>query len=196
MATIPRKLVGREFTPAEAAKISGVSTVLQRDWRRRGLLPAKDQEGWAKFTVVDVIEMAVMKAMSDSGFSVQAAMMFAIASTLPTIAALELIPGVVVVEGNATLEKRERILSNYDGGAARYLLAPLSRTDTAPEIEHTSDLRLIPELLEKSGAFHALVIDHAALARMIADRAGLPLFRINAEVDDESLGPPVRARQG
>ncbi len=48
------------FSPAEAAKMSGLSVVNQRDYRRKGFLPS--HEGRARFTVYDI---AVMRALID-----------------------------------------------------------------------------------------------------------------------------------
>lgn len=56
-----------EFTPAQAAHITGVSATLQRDWRRRGLLPKKDDARRTKFTLEDLIVMAAMRNLSDAG---------------------------------------------------------------------------------------------------------------------------------
>lgn len=53
------------FSPAEAEKVTGVGTALQRDWRRRGYLPAGD--GHARFDIFDLSRMYVMKLLSDRG---------------------------------------------------------------------------------------------------------------------------------
>lgn len=53
------------FTPAEAERITGVSTALQRDWRRRNLLPS--MSGHARFDVFELARMAVLKHLADRG---------------------------------------------------------------------------------------------------------------------------------
>jgi hypothetical protein len=53
------------FTPAEAARITGVSTDSQRDWRRRGFLP--QVEGHARFDAFSLVELWAMKMLSDRG---------------------------------------------------------------------------------------------------------------------------------
>jgi hypothetical protein len=53
------------FTPAEAERITGVNTASQRDWRRRGYLPAN--EGHARFDVFQLARMLVLKVLSDRG---------------------------------------------------------------------------------------------------------------------------------
>lgn len=53
------------FTPAEAEAITGISTALQRDWRRRGIFPKTD--GHARFDVFGLAKMLAMKMLSDRG---------------------------------------------------------------------------------------------------------------------------------
>lgn len=50
------------FTPAQAAKITGINVALQRDWRRRGILPPS--EGRTKFTAFAVAEMLALSALA------------------------------------------------------------------------------------------------------------------------------------
>lgn len=51
------------FSPAEAASLSGVSADLQRDWRRRSLIPAS-VGGRARFALDEVAGLYVMNACS------------------------------------------------------------------------------------------------------------------------------------
>ncbi|MEE9271713.1 MAG: hypothetical protein V3U57_00320 [Robiginitomaculum sp.] len=53
------------FTPSELAEITGLSTTMQRDWRRRGILATSD--GHAKFDIYDLTEVYFMARMSESG---------------------------------------------------------------------------------------------------------------------------------
>jgi hypothetical protein len=53
------------FTPGEAERITGLSTTMQRDWRRRNILPATS--GHARFDVFSLAEMWVLKMFSDRG---------------------------------------------------------------------------------------------------------------------------------
>lgn len=54
-----------QFTPAEAERITGVNTALQRDWRRRDIMPSSD--GHARFDVFQLASMAVLKTLADRG---------------------------------------------------------------------------------------------------------------------------------
>src|SRR3546814_19177921 len=53
--------IDREFSPAEAAEITGVSTALQRAWRRRGILPENADGNWTRWDFNDIIKLCVMK---------------------------------------------------------------------------------------------------------------------------------------
>ena len=55
----------RLFTPADAERITGVSVTLQRDWRRRGILPGQD--GHARFDAFALAEMLFLRVMADRG---------------------------------------------------------------------------------------------------------------------------------
>ncbi|MGH6978208.1 MAG: hypothetical protein ACRED4_02780 [Brevundimonas sp.] len=57
------------FTPSEAEAITGLSTTMQRDWRRREFLPRGD--GHARFDAFALAQMMVMKALADRGIGPQ-----------------------------------------------------------------------------------------------------------------------------
>ncbi|MEO3428922.1 hypothetical protein AAFN88_08715 [Pelagibius sp. CAU 1746] len=57
------------FTPGEAEGITGVSTALQRDWRRRGFLPSND--GHARFDVFALAEMWALRLLAERGIGPQ-----------------------------------------------------------------------------------------------------------------------------
>ena len=57
------------FTPGDAEAISGINVDLQRLWRRRDLLPKT--EGHARFNVVELAQMKVLKALADFGVALE-----------------------------------------------------------------------------------------------------------------------------
>ena len=59
------------FTPAEAERITGVTTTMQRDWRRRGIL--KKEGDTARFDLFDLCELLTLKLLSDRGIGPKAA---------------------------------------------------------------------------------------------------------------------------
>ncbi len=58
------------FTPAEAERITGVPTVQQRDWRRRGFLPSN--AGHARFDAFNLAELLTLKRMAERDIGLQA----------------------------------------------------------------------------------------------------------------------------
>lgn len=53
------------FTPGKVAEATGLSVVMQNDWRKRGLLPAT--EGHARFDIFDVADIRVRKLLAERG---------------------------------------------------------------------------------------------------------------------------------
>ncbi|MHA6642979.1 hypothetical protein [Mesorhizobium sp. A623] len=51
------------FTPREAERITGVSTVMQRDWRRHGYLPVS--EGHMRFNVFGLAELLALRLLAE-----------------------------------------------------------------------------------------------------------------------------------
>ena len=61
-----RNHVLERYTPAEAEVVTGVNVVLQRDWRRRGLLP-ETGGGHARYTASELAEMVLMQDFAREG---------------------------------------------------------------------------------------------------------------------------------
>lgn len=59
-----RRYTFSTFTPGEVEKITGLTTVQQRDWRRRGFLPA-NAGGHARFEASVVAELWTMQLLAD-----------------------------------------------------------------------------------------------------------------------------------
>lgn len=57
------------FTPGEAERITGLSTMMQRDWRRRGFI--ESTEGHARFDAFALAELMVLKMLADAGVGPQ-----------------------------------------------------------------------------------------------------------------------------
>ncbi|MFS8052333.1 hypothetical protein QD357_05845 [Rhizobium sp. BR 317] len=54
------------FTPGEVEAVTGLSTVMQRNWRRHGYLPAT-KDGHARFNAFEMARLMVMRMFSDRG---------------------------------------------------------------------------------------------------------------------------------
>lgn len=55
-------------TPGELEQISGLGVDMQRVWRRRGQLPSHGS-GHARFTIAEVVEIALRVSLSRTGVS-------------------------------------------------------------------------------------------------------------------------------
>jgi hypothetical protein len=66
-----RNHVLERYTPAEAEMVTGVNVALQRDWRRRGLLP-ETGGGHARYTAAELAEMILMQDFATGGLGPKA----------------------------------------------------------------------------------------------------------------------------
>jgi hypothetical protein len=57
------------YAPKEAGELSGVTSDVQREWRRRGLMPfrtpEKETAGWTTFNLKEICALTIMRALSD-----------------------------------------------------------------------------------------------------------------------------------
>lgn len=175
--------IQREFTPSEAANITGVSTDLQRDWRRRKVLPENEGGKWTRFSLSDIVQMSVLKAFSDSGFSVSSVGDCAHMAILPTLALLNDMPGAVVFEGDEISDRLKALAtaSHVGGAHGRYLVMAKDPDASEPRTSRWDHLGGLDEYLAEHKAVHCTVLDCSLLARLIADRAGLPFVRVEVE---------------
>jgi len=58
--------VSERYTPAEAEIVTGVNVALQRDWRRRGLLP-ETGKGHARYSAAELAQMMIMQEGATQG---------------------------------------------------------------------------------------------------------------------------------
>jgi DNA-binding transcriptional MerR regulator len=57
----------RTYLATEAAVITGVSGITQRDWRRRGLLPPTDDAGWIQYDYAYLGRLRLQRYFADRG---------------------------------------------------------------------------------------------------------------------------------
>lgn len=181
--TFSVKTVTRTYTPSEAAKITGVSPALQRDWRRRELLPETKKEGWANFSLDNIIEMSVMKAFSDGGISVLAAREMASTAVLPTLRNIVHKDEAVSFEGDVfPAQLKEHSITGFiRGGDGDYLFAPLPVVSGTPEVYRFASPADIEKTLETGSSFYGIIIDTINLADKIISNSELPLIRFEVE---------------
>lgn len=63
---ISSKVTEGAFTPREVERMTGLSTAMQRDWRKRGFLSSL-QGKHARFTADEVAALFIMKLLADGG---------------------------------------------------------------------------------------------------------------------------------
>lgn len=176
------KNIGREFSPKEAAEICNVSTALQRDWRRRKILPERKSDGWSAFELSDIIRMITIKNLSTCGFSLEAAKEIASLSIWPVFTYLAAFDVNYEFDGvELPDEQKKRIRSPSTGKrTGRFLKVPLPASETAfLNVTRADDLNDLFGPLGESP--YALTIDNYALGDSIMIAVKGPLFRIEAE---------------
>lgn len=134
--------IENQFQAQEASDISGVSPTLQRDWRRRELLPERQNEGRMRFTLHQIIELAVMKRLSDAGMSVKSTKALAWQAVVSVQMALESMPEAIEVRG-ADLSRGE--------------IFDLLRSLEKPIVRQSINCFALPELPEGSASVSAFV---------------------------------------
>lgn len=81
---IAMKFTFADFTPAEVAQITTLSTEMQRDWRKRRLMPSRsatrspeDKTKHNRYDVLEVAEIWIMKMFADRAIGPQVSKLFA-----------------------------------------------------------------------------------------------------------------------
>ncbi|SCW36814.1 hypothetical protein SAMN02927924_00230 [Sphingobium faniae] len=190
--------IEREFTPAEAAEITGVSTALQRDWRRRGILAEKVEGKWTRWTLKDVIGLAVMKRLSDAGIDVSKTLDAAAMAVLPTFGCIYAIDGAIEITGAKVPDKLLTAMlyadgiqtRNSDGSPGRepghYLFIGRDFVSEAVQTARFSSLAGMDDFLTERTFGLFLVLDCETLGLEIFYRAGgKPLIRKEIEASHE-----------
>jgi hypothetical protein len=175
-------VINREFSPAEAAAITGVSTALQRDWRRREVLKGDpNPEGkWTRWSLTDIIRLSVMKLFSDAGMEVSHTTMIASMALMPTLGALALIDDAVEFDGEIDDVQKARIRSStvvttHPAHTPGRFLASFGKGEY--DVCRTDDMASLEAMLDEEVRPILSVVDCRNLARLIVERAGGPVIR-------------------
>jgi hypothetical protein len=178
--------VDREFTPNEAERITGVSTALQRDWRRRKVIASKEDGRWTRWDLDDLIRLSVMKLFSEAGMDVSKTGTVAAMAMMPTFAALARFDEAHEFAGDEISDDdKERILHGSTPRASdpahsfgRYLAS--FGKDEMQVCRVTSLEQLADFMAEQQQAVFA-VVDCHQVAAQIVERAGGPIIRFEIE---------------
>ncbi|WP_300071135.1 MerR family transcriptional regulator [uncultured Ruegeria sp.] len=181
-----------EFNPGEVAKVTGVSTSLQRDWRRRKVTSGKTSQGWNKYSLSEVIRMSVMRAFTQSGISLETADLVSSLAVLPVMDELVHWEDVAVFKGDTlSSEQMDKARDRFVSGASgddqfTFVALPEQKgTASASRIKNLADGESI---LGRSDNFYGIVLDHSLLAHRIAGLSTLPLIEFIVTVTEDRNG--------
>lgn len=174
-----------KFTAGEAERITGVSAMLQRDWRRRKYLPA-GRDGWKQYELADLAQLVVMGALQDRGIgpsrSCEIASSAALRIEFFALSWTDAIDDQTGGEFERIIKKTNRPRggffvgwSNSPDEPRRYLVAWADRS-----MGFTSDLNQSFDGYTWDERFRGaiIVMDLESLGTLIMERAGRPLARV------------------
>lgn len=174
-----------DFSSQEAADMSGVHQALQRDWRRRGILDAKEGSGRVRYTINDVCRLKALGILSQSGISVktQRAMAWQIGAV--TAERVRQMRCAAIVEGipdELSDQEFARMVETVDGRvmAEHFTLFPLPEPPEGSSVAHahvgaTSLAEALDMARKHAPLAAALMVESLALAREIVAAAPRPL---------------------
>lgn len=179
------KTITHEYSPKEVALVTGVSTSLQRDWRRRGVIHGVSQ-GWNKYTLTEVIRMTVMRAFTHSGISLDTAALVSNLSVLPVYDILAEHEDVAIFSGDPISdEQMDTIRANTTRGADgndQFTFVALPEVGQGQSTSRLNNLADAEQVMFKSGNFYGIALDHNLLAAHIAGSSPLPIIKFHVEV--------------
>jgi hypothetical protein len=191
MARAPRS-IERKYSPAEVAAITGASTSLQRDWRRRGILRCSNEPGWSSFDLHDVVEIFIFKWFSDAGFFVK--------QKIETIRFAAANASLSILNNLKESDRAAEFSSDYSKGRMYARIFSLStfehstiirflvilhsnrgEEDDFEDVVFTDDLNSFDEKMQELGSCGFTALDLFKIADLIAERGGLPFIRVGVD---------------
>ena len=181
------RYIFEKFSPAEVARVTGISQDLQRDWRRRGLLEKKTQ-GWEQFDLDDLVKLSVAGLLIDRGLPASVALNAAVAPNIQFLT--------IIAERSTEFDPRlpEHEQNNWATKIPEFTKRRFRRFYVWAKPIHPYDLFVgvtdnVNELFDKwrqegKDAGAAVVVDLEWLADQIIERTGRPLMRVELVDDD------------
>lgn len=164
---IGTRITAEQYTPSEAEHVTGVSPALQRDWRRRSLLP--DSEKYqARYSASALAEMLLMKDFADHGFGPK------LLRDLLGMSALPLGDWVSILSAGHTVEIDASQLPS------RYVLF------SDDEAFRTNDLNNAFDVLASRNHRLGLVCDLKQIAAQVVSKLPRPSVRILPPTEDSN----------
>jgi hypothetical protein len=171
------------FTPAEAAACTGLTTTMQRDWRRHGLLPTRLGSP-GSFTPLDLAEIRLMLQMRQLGLERSVSRPFAqVAAPMVLFFALADWPQSWAVDGAEEAAKTFRTHLEKRGDSHLRTLAGLTSGLCRYGIGRDDSIEFVPSLsdeLDGDAEEVTRILNLQAVAGRIVEAAQRPLFTIVA----------------
>lgn len=175
----------REFSPSEVAAITGVSVSLQRDWRRREILPERKSDGWSRFSLEDVALIYALGFFTAAGFYVKDAKPWASMAVLPVLSIFARTPEAYAMSGAPEREPAMRDLVNARtqgvGLDYRFLVIAHANAGQPALAYRVQDIELLGALAAKAQAPGYSILDLEVMARRILEAANGQLFKVTCE---------------
>lgn len=176
------KRVFNDFSAGEAAQASGVSQTLQRDWRRRGILPDRTGPQQSRFEIDEILRLAALKTLSEVGLSVKTSQRLAVSVASTAFYHLERLPGAVAFDrASSPAEAETWWIRTRWNRLSRYIITPLPERDDGPgRIAHyeREDLTDMADLVGQDGSLVSLIFDIGAMARKVHEGLPRPVLSI------------------
>jgi hypothetical protein len=184
------RILEQDFTPAEAAMVSGVSVAQQRDWRRRGLLPEKNKAGWSRFSISEVINLSVMHLFTRAGVSPSNVSKLRNLAVLPTLTGIyDNQEGYEFVGDSLDREARWQIWFTSRGDHRPPIIVVTTDDDGNVVVHRANAHTEIAGILETVGVPNCVVLDCYQLANRLVRRTHGPLIQIKVTAGPDKSSP-------
>ena len=167
------------FTASEACRVTDINPPVQRNWRRRGLLPKV--EGWARLSPQDLLHLSLREAMGQLGIPHLDPLIFLDDAVVAAEAWAATHPGSLGYLDGLEPELHPRS-SFFEPSRFRYAWARTPWHEGL-KLELATDLMGLNEALTDSDGEPSAgiaLIDLKAIGLSLADRAGEPLWYVSS----------------
>lgn len=167
------------FTASEACRVTDINPPVQRNWRRRGLLPKV--EGWARLSPQDLLHVSLREAMGQLGIPHLDPLIYLDDAVVAAQAWAVTHPGSLGYLDGLEPELHPRS-SFFDPPRFRYAWARTPWREGL-KLELATDLSSLNEVLaeyDEEPAAGIALIDLKAIGLGLAERAGEPLWYVSA----------------
>ena len=156
------------YTPKEAAEISGVSSDVQREWRRRNLMPFRaargDSREWNTFDLRQVSALTIMRVLSECGVPLERARKMAMAAAPHVVT---FIAESLDEKARKAFEKQNRISRSAKRKVPERFVA--MGVDSTPQVTNSVD-NLLHDMISPA----VISLDLKAVADVMIERAVKP----------------------